>query len=121
MNLPAGSMAKPRGCFSVGVLADEGELAGRAIDAEAADRARGALGRIEELAVRRQVQVRRPDVVRGVARRLVAPGAPTAPRGAPGPSLVSGGSAEAELELLQRAGLPSSASVVTVAVSSFSR
>src|SRR3954464_13329018 len=49
------------------------QLAGRAVDLEAPERARRALGRIEELAVRRQMQVGRPDVVRRVARRL--PGA----------------------------------------------
>src|SRR5882762_3891043 len=53
--------------------------------------------------------------------RTGAPGAPIAPRGAPGPSLLSGGKALAELSSLSVPVLPSRARVVTVAVSSLRR
>src|SRR5215467_5624273 len=46
-----------------------GELARRAIDAEATERAAGPLGHIQELAVRRHVNVGRPDIVVRVAGR----------------------------------------------------
>src|SRR5205807_3012156 len=58
------------------------------------------------------------SVLRGA---WLAPGVPTAPRAMPGTSLLSGGSTEAELASLSSPVLPSSASVVTVPVSSFSR
>src|SRR6266542_6938040 len=45
-----------------------GQLAGGGVDAERPDRAAGALRGVQELAVRRDVQVRGPDVVRRVAR-----------------------------------------------------
>ena len=48
------------------------------------------------------------------------PGAPTAPRGAPGPSLVSGGSPDTELTSVSSPVLPSTAKVVTVPSSSLS-
>ena len=53
--------------------------------------------------------------------RGACPGTPTAPRGMPGPSLVSGGSAETESTSLSVPVFASSDSVVTVAVSSLSR
>src|SRR5258705_394053 len=49
------------------------------------------------------------------------PGAPTAPRGAPGPSLESEGSPDAVLTSVSKPVLASSASVVTVPTSSLSR
>jgi len=67
------------------------------------------------------MEIRRPDVVRGVARRLVGAGVPTAPRGTPGPSFVSGGRTDADSSSFSVPVPPSSASVVIVAVSSFSR
>src|ERR1700682_5900140 len=48
------------------------------------------------------------------------PGAPTAPRGAPGPSLLSGGKPDAELTSVSSPVLPSTEKVVTVPSSSLS-
>ena len=53
--------------------------------------------------------------------RGAAPGVPTAPRGMPVPSLVSGGNADTESSSLSVPAFGSSDSVVTVAVSSLSR
>ena len=97
------------------------QLSARAINAERPNRARRALGGVEEAAVRGEVKIRGPDVVIGVAARgLVRAGVPTAPRGIPGTSFVSGGRTETELSPVRRPVLGSSASVVTVPVSSFS-
>src|SRR3984893_17281304 len=74
-----------------------GELSARGIDAEGAERARCAL------------------------RGLETPGVPTAPRGAPGTSLVSGGNADTESSSLSVPAFGSSDSVVTMPVSSLSR
>ena len=68
--------------------ADVGELAGRAVDAERAERAARPLRDVEELAVRRQVEVGRPDIVVGVARRRRRRADGAARRA--GPELLSG-------------------------------
>ncbi len=50
-------MANPRGCFSVGTLPMRRQGSVRRIDPEAGERARPALGRVEEPAVGRDVKV----------------------------------------------------------------
>src|SRR5262249_13388495 len=50
---------------------DIGEPSTLFIDPESTDRARGALGGVQEAAVRGEVKIRSPDIVVGVARGLV--------------------------------------------------
>ena len=59
---PLGSMAKPRGVFSVGVWPSGCSRPRRGVDLEARQRARRALRRVEVAAVGRQVQVGGPGL-----------------------------------------------------------
>src|SRR5262245_22917453 len=66
---PGGVDAEAARLLFRGRAAEPGEIAGGGVHAEGADRVAGALGRVEEFPVRRQVQVGRPDVVAAVALR----------------------------------------------------
>src|SRR5207248_6301536 len=68
--------------FFGGRAADVDELAGRRVDAEGSDRAAGALGGVQKLPVRREMQVRSPDIVAAVAG--TGAGDPDPPRGSAG-------------------------------------
>jgi len=76
-----GSIANPRGCFSVGRAREIREFSACRVDAERGQGVGGALRGVQEFSVRRHVQVRGPDVV-VVLRGGGPPGAPTPPRGA---------------------------------------
>src|SRR6266853_4188944 len=116
-NLPLGSIANPRGCFSVGALERY----------ESLPLVESTLNAASVLVVRSEAYRNFPFGVRcrsaaqmslSVLRGGGPPGAPIAPRGAPGWSLESAGRAEAELVSVSSPVFASSDSVVTVATSS---
>src|ERR1700738_1207033 len=93
MKRPLESMLNPRGCFSVGVLDRYGSL----------PLAPSTLNAAIVLLVRSEMYMNLPFGVRWMSAAQMSlsvlrgggpPGAPTAPRGAPGASLVSGGRTE---------------------------
>src|SRR6266446_3591658 len=119
-NLPLGSIANPRGCFSVGALERY----------ESFPLAESTLNAARVLEVRSEAYRNFPPGARcrsaaqmslSVLRGGGPPGAPTPPRGAPGTSFESGGSAVAELTSVSNPVFASSERVVTVATSSDSR
>src|SRR6266571_3313278 len=119
-NLPLGSIANPRGCFSVGALERY----------ESLPLVESTLNAASVLVVRSEAYRNFPSGVmcRSAAQMSLSvlrgggpPGAPTAPRGAPGWSFASGGTADAELTSVRRPVLRSSDRVVTVPTSSESR
>src|SRR5258708_12907376 len=111
-NLPLGSIANPRGCFSVGALEryESFPLPKSTLNAASVLEVRSEAYRNFPFGVRcRSAAQMSLSVLRGGG----PPGAPIAPRGAPGWSLESAGRAEAERVSLHHPASAPSARVAT--------